>query len=162
MKPTDILKLLSCIIVCELVGVAGGFFTLASVSSWYTTLAKPAWTPPNWAFAPIWTTLYALMGISLYFIINSKKEKWVLPVIWRPVYLWFFGQLALNVAWSIVFFGKQSVGGGFFVILCLMCTSLVTLYYAFKTSKIAGFLLTPYIAWITIATYLNWTILLLN
>jgi tryptophan-rich sensory protein len=77
MKPTDILKLLSCIIVCELVGVAGGFFTLASVSSWYTTLAKPAWTPPNWAFAPIWTTLYALMGISLYFIINSKKEKWV-------------------------------------------------------------------------------------
>jgi tryptophan-rich sensory protein len=115
MKPTDILKLLSCIIVCELVGVAGGFFTLASVSSWYTTLAKPAWTPPNWAFAPIWTTLYALMGISLYFIINSK-----------------------------------------------MGTSLVTLYYAFKTSKIAGFLLTPYIAWITIATYLNWTILLLN
>ena len=98
----NIFKLIISILLCQLVGIIGSFFTATSVSTWYTALNKPSFNPPNWIFSPVWITLYLLMGISLY-IAWSKKSRY------KKTAIVFFGvQLALNLLWSVIFFGLQA------------------------------------------------------
>lgn len=94
--------LAACVIVCILAGVIGSVFTVQSIPTWYAGLSKPSFSPPNWAFAPVWTTLYVLMGISLYLVVR-KGFKEVKP----QVYI-FGAQLVLNAVWSFLFFGLRS------------------------------------------------------
>ena len=158
MDVKDVLKVIASIFVCQLAGVIGAVATSASVQTWYVTLNKPFFTPPNWLFAPVWLTLYTLMGISLFLV-------WRLGVHDRPVQiaLVIFGvQLLLNAFWSIAFFGLRSPLAGLIVILMLWIAIAATISKFLPLSKPAGLLLIPYILWVTIAAALNLAIVLLN
>ncbi|MFC2143906.1 TspO/MBR family protein [Candidatus Aenigmatarchaeota archaeon] len=154
----DFVKLIVSIIICQVIGGIGSIFTAPSISTWYTTLAKPWFTPPNWVFAPVWITLFLLMGISLYLIwekgLKEKRIKTAISI---------FGiQLALNAIWSIIFFGLQSPFYAFIEIIILWIAILATIISFYKISKPAGLILLPYIIWVTIASSLNYYVWILN
>jgi tryptophan-rich sensory protein len=151
-------KLISSIIVCQLAGIIGSFFTISSVNSWYTTLNQPFFNPPSWIFGPVWTILYLLMGISLYIVwnkgINTKVKK---------IATYIFGfQLALNSLWSILFFGLQSPLFAFIEIIFLWIAILFSIIYFYKISRTAAYLLIPYIIWVSFAALLNISYVILN
>ena len=104
MKIRNIPKPVYSIIICQIAGIVGSFFTSPSIPTWYAALEKPSFNPPNWVFSPVWITLFILMGISLYLIWSKGiKTKYV------KMALTLFGiQLMLNILWSIIFFGLKS------------------------------------------------------
>lgn len=156
--PKNFLKLILSIAMCEAVGVIGSVFTVSSIQTWYVFLNKPTFSPPNWIFGPVWTLLYALMGISLYLVWSkvskSNKANYALKV--------FFGQLALNFSWSIVFFGLHNPFLALIVIILLWASILYTIILFNKISRLAALLLIPYILWVSFAVFLNLFIILLN
>ena len=138
-----------------LVGVLGSVVTFGSINSWYVTLVKPSFSPPNYLFGPVWTTLYVLMGIAFYLVLTSNKKKEHATKI-------FLLQLLLNFLWSLVFFGAHNIFLAFVVILLLWATIFQNIRVFSKISKNAGYLLFPYILWVTFAAFLNLSLLLLN
>lgn len=149
--------LISSILGCELVGIAGTVFTSQAIPSWYSTLTKPVFSPPNWVFGPVWTTLYALMGIAGYLLWTSKKSKQ------RTNALFAFGmQLALNGAWTPLFFGAKQLELAFIEILLLWGTIAITIRYSWRVQRLAAYLLLPYLAWVSFATLLNGALVWLN
>jgi benzodiazapine receptor len=152
------LKVLLSIIICELVGIFGSVATTPAIPGWYASLKKPSFNPPNWVFGPVWTLLYALMGISAYLVWNrgwEKKEVRIALVI--------FGiQLILNTLWSFIFFKFQSPGWALVEIIVLWLAILVTVLNFMKISKPAGWLLVPYLLWVSFAAFLNFSIFRLN
>lgn len=146
------------ILICEGAGGLGGFFTSRSVADWYPTLIKPSFTPPSRVFMPVWTSLYFMMGVSAFLI---WKLGWQKNGV-KTALLFFIIQLALNVAWSAVFFGLRSPLGGMIVIIILWLTILITIITFFKLSKPSAVLLIPYILWVTFASVLNGAIVYLN
>jgi tryptophan-rich sensory protein len=150
--------LLAFIIAAELAGVIGSVFTMPNIQTWYATLAKPEFAPPNWVFGPVWITLYLMMGIAAYLVaekgIDKKEERFALTI---------FGfQLAINAIWSFAFFGLQSPLFGLMIIVLLWFSIVETILLFANISKKAAWLLVPYLLWVTFATYLNLQILLLN
>lgn len=158
MKITKIFKLIIAIVVCELAGVIGSIFTTPSIANWYATLAKPEFAPPNWVFAPVWTALFALMGIAVFLVwekgFEIKSVRIALSI--------FISQLILNILWSVIFFGLHSPQAAFFEIILLWFVILAAIVIFYKISKPAAWLLTPYILWVTLASYLNYMIWILN
>jgi tryptophan-rich sensory protein len=150
------LYLIAFILVCEMAGIIGGIFTSQSVQDWYPTLVKPAFNPPNWVFGPVWTTLYALMGISAYLIFMSGKKAS------GPALFIFGGQLVLNMLWSFAFFGLRSPFLGLVVIAILWAMIAWTIYAFYPISRKAAYLLAPYILWVSFAAVLNYSIMVLN
>ncbi|MBN1384180.1 MAG: tryptophan-rich sensory protein [Elusimicrobia bacterium] len=157
-KPIEIVKLSACIGACLLAGVIGSIFTSSSVQTWYPTLIKPSFNPPDWVFAPVWTALYILMGISAYLILNKGFENKSV----RISLLLFDTQLMLNILWSFLFFYLHSPFLAFVEIIILWFMILVIMLRFFKLSKTAGLLLVPYILWVTFAAVLNFYIFKLN
>jgi len=151
-------KLIISIIICQLAGVFGSFFTRPAIPTWYATLNKPSFTPPNWVFSPVWITLFILMGISAFLVWNKgidyKGIKKALTI--------FCVQLILNVSWSVAFFGFKSPLFGLIVIIILWIAILFTIFNFFKVTKTAGFLLIPYILWVSFAAVLNFSLWRLN
>ncbi len=158
MKIADIPRLIVSILVCQLAGIVGSAFTRAAIPTWYATLQKPAFTPPNWLFAPVWTVLFLLMGVSLYSIwregLANRQAKIAISI--------FAVQLLLNTLWSFLFFKLQSPLYGFVEIVILWVAILLTIIYFFRISRTAGFLLLPYIFWVSFAAILNFYIMKLN
>ena len=158
MKPKDIGKLVGSIVACEGAGGIGAIFTTPAIATWYVTLQKPAFTPPNAVFMPVWTTLYLLMGIAVFLIwrkgLEAKEVKTAFIIFWV--------QLIINILWSAVFFGLKSPFGGFIVIVLLLIAVVITIVQFFKVSRLAGGLLIPYIVWLGIATSLNVGVWILN
>ena len=146
------------IVVCCTIGFLSSVATQSSVNDWYLTLNKPSFNPPNWIFAPVWTTLYILMGISAGWVwAKGFHHKWV------KTGLYHFGfQLLLNGLWSIVFFGLKQPFWGLVVILSLLVVLLLTIKWFKVVSKVAAALLIPYLLWVCFATVLNFTIWELN
>jgi len=140
------------ILLSQLAGLIGTIFTFNAIPTWYATLARPFFAPPNWLFGPIWTILYTLIGISLYLIWTSKKGSLKL----------FFFHLFLNAIWSPIFFGSKDLGLAFFVILLMDVTLIVIIRNFYKVNKIAALILIPYLLWITFATILNFSFWQLN
>ncbi|MDD1727560.1 MAG: tryptophan-rich sensory protein [Methanospirillum sp.] len=150
--------LIGCIFLPIMVGVIGSLVTLSSVSTWYASLIKPVFAPPNWLFGPVWTLLYILMGISLWLIIRNGIEDQTV----RKGFIIFIAQLLVNLFWSLAFFGMQSPVMGFITIIILVILIVFTIR-TFKTISLpAAYLLIPYLCWTCIATVLNLSILLLN
>lgn len=146
------------ILICVLVGFLGSVATQTSIDTWYTTLRKPSFTPPNWIFAPVWSVLYVLMGIAAG-IVWSKGfyHKWV------KIALYHFGfQLILNTAWSIFFFGLQNPLIALLDIIALFILLLFTIKWFKVVNKTAAYLLIPYILWVAYAAALNYKIWQLN
>jgi len=174
-------KFIISILICEGAGIAGSFFTAPAIPIWYVSLQKPDFSPPNWVFAPVWTVLFLLMGISLY-LVWAKNWKIEAPEnksaekAWNPVStkLWsgswkeenavaiFILQLVLNILWSVIFFGLKLPGPAFFEILMLWFAILYTIVNFFRISKLAAYLLIPYIVWVSFAAVLNFSIAALN
>ena len=158
MNSLDIIKLIVCIVACEGAGGIGALFTGKAITNWYSTLKKPAFTPPNSVFGPVWITLYALMGTAVFFVWwEGLAQEGA-----RMSFIIFWVQLALNVLWSAVFFGRKSIFGGMVIILLLWVAILVTMIEFFGVSIVAGGLLVPYLVWVSIAANLNIGIWKLN
>ena len=155
---SDIVKLLTSIIVCQLAGLIGSIATTPAIPTWYAALIKPTLAPPNWVFAPVWTTLFLLMGISAFFVwrrrLNAPGVKLALGI--------FAVQLVINILWSFAFFGLRSPLAGLFVIAVLWAAILVTVIAFFRISRAGGALLIPYLLWVSFAALLNALILVLN
>ncbi len=151
-----IIKLIISIFICQAAGAIGSFFTANSIATWYTTLEKPAFNPPNWIFGPVWIFLYFLMGIALFLIWQQD----LMPK--RKAVIFFFIQLALNALWSILFFGLKSPGLAFLEIVILWIAILFNIFQFSRISKMAAYLLIPYIFWVSFAAILNFSIWRLN
>jgi tryptophan-rich sensory protein len=150
------LKLFISLLLPQIAGGLGAFFTLSSVQSWYLTLNKPSWNPPSWLFGPVWTTLYVLMGIACFLIWKSEhpRKKQVLTL--------YFLQLFLNFLWSPAFFGVQNPMLGMLVIVPLWAAILACILLFRKINGWAAVLMIPYLLWVSFATVLNATIWYLN
>jgi tryptophan-rich sensory protein len=158
MKIKDLPLLIFCIALCLGAGVIGSVFTFQAIPTWYQTLAKPFFSPPNWIFGPVWTTLYILMGIALYLVWQRTFRNKKL----RPLIYVFLFHLLINAGWSIIFFGFQSLGGALITIILLWCLIGWLTVRFYQVQKMAGYLLVPYIAWVSFATLLNFSVWQLN
>ena len=147
----DYKKIVLAIIACNLVGITAGAITAGSVSTWYATLEKPGFTPPNQVFAPAWTLLYTLMGVAAGIVWQKKGG------LTR-----FKAQLALNFSWTIAFFGLQSPAAGLAVIAALLAAILFTARAFYRVDARAYYLLFPYFAWTSFAALLNYAVWALN
>lgn len=145
-------KLIFSILLAQSAGAIGTVFTFSAIPTWYATLVRPTFAPPNWVFGPVWTILYTLIGISLYLIWTNKK---------RSLKLFLF-HLFLNAIWSPIFFGLKNLGLAFFIILLMDLSLIVIIKSFYKVNKIAGLILIPYLIWISFATVLNFSFWQLN
>ena len=152
------LGILAFVLVCELAGVIGSVFTTPSIPGWYEGLAKPAFNPPGWVFAPVWTILYAMMGLSAYLVYEKGPRRNEV----RKALAVFAGQLLLNTLWSIVFFEAHMILGAVVVIVLLWVMILASIWLFSRISKAAAYLLVPYILWVSFATVLNSSLYILN
>ena len=143
--------------LCLAVGALGGWATAASVKDWYPALNKPSFNPPDWLFGPVWTVLYAMMGVAawrVWFKAWGDRAR-------RPLAL-FALQLALNLGWSVTFFGLHAIGAAVVVIVALEAAILGTMRAFRRIDGVAAALLVPYALWVAFATLLNVTIWRLN
>ncbi|HAI22220.1 TPA: TspO protein [Candidatus Collierbacteria bacterium] len=157
MKTNDLWRLLLSLVISLSAGFLGALFTTPAVQSWYLTINKPVWIPPSWLFGPVWTSLFIMMGVALYLVWSTKMSNKV-----RVSLKLFAAQLVLNVLWSVFFFGLGNFWLAFGEILVLWVFILVTIVSFGKVSKMASWLMVPYLLWVTFASYLNFTIASLN
>lgn len=155
---SNTLKLVIAILIPLLVGATSGFFTATGVGSWYQTILKPSWNPPNWIFGPVWTTLYILMGIALFLVWKADTA----PEIKRLAIILFSLQLVLNFFWSFIFFNQHAIGWALVEILVMWLLILATIFAFANISRTAAWLLVPYISWVSFAAILNYTIWRMN
>jgi tryptophan-rich sensory protein len=156
-RKRDAIGLLAFLAACLLVSAIGGMVTATSVQGWYTTLSKPAFNPPDWVFAPVWTALYVLMAVAAWRVWRTGHS-----VARRRALVTFGVQLALNLSWSILFFGFQEVGLALADILVLWSAIAFNALLFWRIERLAGWLLLPYLLWVAFAAALNFSIWLLN
>jgi len=135
---------------CFLAAALGSSFTSMSVDTWYPTLAKPRWTPSGQLIGAVWTLLYALMGLSAWLVWKRGFFTFL-----STEAVWFSLQLLLNISWSALFFGLRSPGLAVINIGILWAAILVTTILFWGVSRLAGYLLMPYLAWVSFASVLN-------
>jgi len=136
------LKIIISVALCLGIGFLSGIATSSSINTWYVNLNKPFFNPPNWLFGPAWTILYSLMGIAAIYI--------------------FVGQLLLNAFWSVAFFGMQNPPLALAVILILWVLIFICIVRFKPIKALSAYLMIPYLLWVTFATALNVSIILLN
>lgn len=151
------LSLFVFILICFCAAALGGFITRGSVKTWYKTIRKPSWNPPDWVFAPVWSTLYLMMAISGWRIWEKAASVDV-----RYAISLFSIQLLLNIGWSAVFFGMRSIAGALVEIVFLWIAIVLTMTTFLNIDMLAGLLFLPYLLWSSFAAFLNFTIWRLN
>lgn len=151
-------KLVIAVVICEATGIVSGLLSQSGMSPWFDTLDKPSWNPPGYVFGPVWTFLYLLMGTALWLIWKSDAPE---PQK-KSAELSFAIQLFLNFWWSIIFFKFHSPALAFAEIMLLLITILITIFRFAPISRLAAWLLVPYVAWVSFASILNYTIWMLN
>jgi tryptophan-rich sensory protein len=157
MKTSNILPIILCIALPLIVGSVSGIATSGNITTWYATLNKPAFNPPNYLFGPVWTALYLMMGISLFMIWRSP------PGDARNYALAIFAiQLVLNFGWSFIFFHFKQVGWAFFEIILVWISVLAMIIIFHRINKTAAFLQVPYLLWVSFASVLNGSVWWLN
>jgi tryptophan-rich sensory protein len=161
MKRIHWIKLIGSILTCQLAGILGSIFTISAIPLWYVTLNKPFFSPPSWLFGPVWLTLYTLMGVSLYLVLVNKPSAENRQLKTRALAL-FVIHLVVNGVWSFLFFGLRSPLAGAIGIIALDVLAYYATFLFYRINKTAGYLLLPYLIWISFATILNISIVLLN
>jgi benzodiazapine receptor len=151
-------QVLLSIFLCQTAGIIGSAFTFSSIPNWYAHLNKASFNPPNWVFGPVWLTLYTLMGIAAFLIWEKRKTNKQTKIALNM----FIFQLILNSLWSIVFFGAHQIFFGLVIIVVLWLAILATIVKFRPISKVAAFLLLPYLLWVSVATSLNYFVFILN
>ena len=157
MKAAEIIKLIICCGLVLGIGLAGAFFTTNS-SEWYQALAKPAFTPPGWVFAPVWTVLYLLIGVSAFLV----WRKGLANAAGKTAAAAFILQLIFNALWTPIFFGLKQPLIAMMDIVMLWLAIITTIISFWKVSRPAAILLVPYIIWVSFASVLNFSIYWLN
>ncbi len=157
MKRSNVLSLLIFFVLCFAVAGLGSLATTPNIPTWYATLNKPSWNPPNWLFGPVWTSLYAMMAVAGWLV--WKGAGWQAG---RTAMIFFAVQLILNLAWSFIFFGAHQMGWAFLEIILLWLAIVATIVTFSSVSKTAAALLIPYLLWVSFAAFLNFTIWRLN
>ncbi len=149
------LVLTGSILLTLVVGAIGGLSTADAIPTWFTTLNKPSFNPPSWVFGPVWTTLYIMMAVAAWriWLVEGFKRNWLAPYV---------VQLLLNLGWSLIFFGARRPDLALIEIVLLWISIVVTLVAFRRIDRVAGWLLAPYLAWVTFATILNGAIWWLN
>lgn len=147
---------LAAVVAVNALGAGSGLLSgeSGSESEWYRSLEKPSFNPPSWVFAPVWTALYTMMGISLSILWRARHDKSAAT----PAMRLFSIQLILNLAWTFVFFRLENPRAAFIEILVLNLAIVLTILAAWRVSKTAALLLAPYLCWTLFATLLNGTI----
>lgn len=153
MKPK---KLIVSLVLPQIAGLVGSFATMSSVSTWYASLIKPSFSPPNWLFGPAWITLYALMGIASY-LIWTKGEKGAKAAIRL-----YWVHLAFNALWSFSFFGLRNPLLGLVNIAVIWIFIVILIAKFWKIDRRASVLLVPYLGWVSFASVLNFYLWMLN
>lgn len=148
------IKLVIALALPQVAAFSGVLFTNTGEGSWYRQIEKPSWNPPSWVFGPVWTLLYILMGIALYLV--WKKEA--APSVKKPAMTLWGVQLVLNFFWTLIFFGAHQPGWAFAEIVVLWVAILLTIFAFARISKLAAWLLVPYIAWVSFAAMLTYAI----
>ncbi|KKR32844.1 MAG: Integral membrane protein [Candidatus Gottesmanbacteria bacterium GW2011_GWC2_39_8] len=161
-RMNKLIKLAGAVFFCESVGILGSLVTLPSMSTWYGALNKPSFNPPNFIFGPVWTSLYFLMGVSLFLVLDKKLKSKKLSITRREGVKFFVFQLVLNFLWSFIFFYMHLPLLAFFEIVILWMAIMVSILKFQKISKPAAYLLVPYIFWVSFAAILNLFIVILN
>jgi len=146
------------IVIANAAGLIGAIATSSAVTQWYPTITRPSFAPPNWIFGPVWTLLFIMMGIASYLVWRKGTYNKNVSVALKLYGL----QLVLNVAWSVIFFGLRNPGWAFVEIIALWLSIAATIVYFGRVSKTAAYLLVPYIAWVSFAAILNYTIWAIN
>lgn len=150
MSRSNIVKLIVSLIIPLSVGSVAGMFTSQAVPNWYASLNRPSFSPPNWVFGPVWTTLYILLGISFFLIWKENRSKQ------RNLAIKVFAiQMFLNFAWSFIFFYFNMIGAALLEIILLWINIAVMIYLFYKIKPIAAYLNIPYLLWVSFATILN-------
>jgi tryptophan-rich sensory protein len=145
------------VVVCNAVGASPALVTATGSGTWYDSLVQPALAPPSWVFAPVWTTLFTLLGVAAYLVLRDGAGRR------RTVAFGLFvAQYVLNVAWTLVFFGGRDIAGGLVVVAGLWLLIAATLAAFYRVRRAAGYLLVPYLAWVSFAAYLNYAFWALN
>jgi translocator protein len=151
-------KLTISLLIPFVAGYIGSLFTATQIGDWYDTLVKPDFVPPNWTFGVVWSALYFLMGIALYMVWTTGKNKKDIKL----AIIFFSVQLMNNILWSVIFFGFERPYAAFIQIIALWILILLTIVHFAKIRTFAAMLLVPYLIWVTFAAYLNYTIYVLN
>ncbi|MCX6706293.1 MAG: tryptophan-rich sensory protein [Candidatus Woesebacteria bacterium] len=151
-------RLIFAIALCQAAGIIGSLFTFSSIPTWYAALTKPSFNPPSWVFGPVWTILYTLMGISLYLILSKGLKKKEVKIAVN-LFVW---QLIANSLWSIIFFGMKNIPLALIEIIVLLLLVFTTIQKFYKINKTAAYLLIPYFFWGSFATFLTYSIWILN
>ncbi|MBU2579827.1 tryptophan-rich sensory protein [Patescibacteria group bacterium] len=151
-------RLIISLALPQLAGIVGSLFTTSAIPTWYATLQRPSFSPPNWIFGPAWITLYILMGISVY-LIWQKVEK---NKTARGAIRLFWIHLFFNAIWSIIFFGLQNPGLAFVNIIIIWLLIIALMIKFWKINRWATYLLIPYLLWVSFASLLNYFIWYLN
>lgn len=156
--PLQFIPLFISVLITLGIGICASLFTRPEIQRWYLTLHKPSFNPPNALFAPVWTTLYIMIGIAAYLVWNKRNDN----SAYKTAAIIYCVQLLLNFSWSIVFFGMHQIFAAFVVILFLWISIILNMIYFAKFNKAAAWLLSPYLLWVSFASALNLGILLLN
>ena len=152
-----VLAIIIAVVPVAVAAVVGNLATMPNIPTWYATLAKPFFNPPDWIFGPVWTLLYAMMAYALYRVLTAAEHRWLAPAV-----MLFLIQIALNAAWSWVFFAGHNPRGGLLTIIALWLAIALTAFCFWQIDHVASALLWPYLAWVTFATVLNIEIVRLN
>lgn len=153
-----LIKFIVSVGICVGTGALAGFLTSDATKGWYQTITKPSIIPPGWVFPVVWNLLFFLMGVALFIVWEKGKES----LCFKKA-TWIFGtQLFLNFMWSIIFFGYQLPGYALFEIIILWIAILYSIIYFYKINRLAGYLLVPYILWVSFASILNFLVWRLN
>jgi translocator protein len=158
----DLVWLVAFLVASCGAAAVGGWSTRRSVNTWYRTLRKPGYTPPGWVFGPVWTVLYASMAVAAWLVQRRASRTPASATAGQQALVAWAVQLALNVAWSAVFFGQRRIGTGAAVIAVLWTAIAVCAERAARVSRPAALLLLPYLTWTSFAALLNVRIWQLN
>lgn len=150
------LKLIISLLLPQLTGFIGSYFTIQAIPTWYATLNKPSFSPPNWLFGPVWLTLYLMMGVALYlnWIKKSKLAKCNVRL--------FFIHLFFNAIWTPIFFGAKNTLLALYIIIMIWLFIVTMIFKFWKVNKVSSLLLVPYLLWVSFASILNYFLWRLN
>ncbi len=152
-----IIKFIISVLIPLSVGYFSAFFSSDPISNWYLSLNKPPFHPPNWVFAPVWTILYITMGLSFYWVWKERELREI-----KEISLIYFVQLGLSFLWSILFFRLENPDVAFICLFFLLMSIFYLILKFYRLSRRAGYILIPYLLWVSFAGVLNFSIALLN
>jgi len=156
-----LVQLISSIVLCQLAGLLGSIFTIGQIDGWYEFLEKPFFQPPSWLFGPVWIILYTLMGIAFY-LLWQRTQKLSKQQESKNIVFLFLVHLVFNAIWTPVFFGLHQIGFAFIILMVIVGSLIYIMQRVWALDRRITYLLIPYLVWVSFATILNLSLLILN